>query len=270
VGFGFVEPAPLQAQGQAVAIKYTADQLNCARFLETSESKILTQSGGRDREQTSGRTGLWQFKAAAEQKGLALEGWLDSLALWRRSAETTIRADTDGLLGGRYRGTLSSLGAYTSRAVPFIPDDVAEIAGMATALDDFFPPLPGRSISPGQTWSGPPGVTIMRLPDSALSGVPLYRFALEVRTRRRKADAGRDSVPLQLDQTTGERGAYVWHPLLGLVKRERHIVVETSVPAGGAVRQAVRSRVDQRVTATRDLATTGCQTSAGSPTIERY
>jgi hypothetical protein len=112
---------------------YDASQLDCTQFLETAESHILTRSGRHEREQRSGRRGVWRFRAQQDKEGVALEGWLDSLTLWRRSGETTIRPDTDGLIGGRYRGFLSRSGVYSSGAQPFIPDEVAEVAGMATA-----------------------------------------------------------------------------------------------------------------------------------------
>jgi hypothetical protein len=242
----------LSAQAEPSILRYSAEQLNCARFVEASESRIFTQSGGRDREQTAGRKGVWRFRATPDKGGLGLEGWLDSLALWRRSAETTIRPDTDGLLGGRYRGTLSPEGAYSGRARPFIPDEVAEVAGMATALDDFFPPLPPRQLHVGELWNNSRGVTIHRLSDSALSGVSLYRFGLDVRRETQRAEL-QDTLPLKLHQVTRERGTFVWHPLVGLVGRERHIVVETKVPAGGAVRQAIRSKIQQRIRVVRDL-----------------
>jgi hypothetical protein len=241
------------AQAQEPGLHYRAEQLNCARFLETAVSKILTQSSGRGREQTAGRTGVWQFRAAPADAGVALEGWLDSLALWRRSAETTIRPDTDGLIGGRYRGTLSADGAYFSKARPFIPDEVAEVAGMASALDDFFPPLPRGGLKPGHTWSDSLGVTIRRLSDSALSNVPLYRFALATQRHTTSAETQADTLPLQLRQTSQEQGSYVWHPTLGLLRRERRIVVETTVSPGRSVRQAVRSRIEQQITVERDL-----------------
>jgi hypothetical protein len=241
------------AQAQDSELRYRAEQLNCTRFLETAESKILTQSGGRGREQTSGRIGVWQFRAAPADHKVALEGWLDSLTLWRRSTETTVRPDTDGLIGGRYRGTLSADGAYSSKVHPFIPDEVAEVAGMEGALEDFFPPLPRGNLRPGQTWSDSLGVTIRRLADSGLSGVPLYRFALEARRRASSAETRADTVPLQLRQTSQEHGTYVWHPLLGLLRWERRIVVETAVPPSRAVRQAVRSKIEQRITVERDL-----------------
>ena len=248
-------PSPLSpAQPwQEWAVGYNAEQLDCARFLEIGESKILTEAGGRTRNQTSARRGVWQFRAAPSNDSVALEGWLDSLVLSRRSPETTISPDTDGLLGGRYRGILSRTGVYTSKARPFVPDEVAEIAEMSGALDDFFPPVPSRALKAGEAWTDSLGLTIRRLPDSALSGVPLLRFALESRKESRAAPTPADTLPLKLRQESEERGEFVWHPLLGLIRRDRRIVVETTVPPSRSVRQAVRSKVEQRITLVRDL-----------------
>jgi hypothetical protein len=246
---GMLPPAK---PGQEWAVGYTASQLNCSRFLETVGSEILTEAAGRSRRQTSDRRGVWQFRAAPSTDGVTLEGWLDSLALSRRSPETTISPDTDGLIGGRYRGTLSRTGIYTSRVRPFVPDEVAEIAEMSGALDDFFPPIPPGALMAGQEWTDSLGLTIRRLPDSALSGVLLLRFALESRREARAAPTPADTLPLKLRQTTEERGELVWHPVLGLLRRDRSIVVETTVPPGRSVRQAVRSRVVQRITVRRD------------------
>ncbi len=237
------------ATGQATAPAYSAHQLNCARFLEISESKILTEAGGRTRRQTSARRGAWQFRAAPTDASLSLEAWLDSLTITRRSEEASISPDTDGLLGGRYRGRLSSTGSYTADVRPFVPDEVAEVAGMATALDDFFPRLPPRSLRVGGLWSDSAGLTIKRLPDSVASGVPLQRFDLRRKEKSQIAESVRDTV--QLDQESNEVGQFVWHPRRGLLQRQRNIVVETTVPPSRSVRQAVRSRVEQRVTLSR-------------------
>ena len=245
--------SPPAKHWQEWAVGYTASQLNCARFLEIGQSKILTEAGGRTRNQTSARRGRWQFRATASNADVALEGWLDSLVLSRSSPETTINPDTDGLLGGRYRGTLSRTGVYTSKVRPFVPDEVAELADMGGALDDFFPALPWRALKPGEEWTDSIGLTIRRLPDSALSGVPLFRFALESRKESRVAPTPADTLPLKLHQTSDERGEFVWHPLLGLLRRDRRIVVETTVPPSRTVRQAVRSKVEQRITVVREL-----------------
>jgi hypothetical protein len=240
------------ARGQARSISYTAEQLQCARFLEVGESKILTEAGGRIRNQTSSRRGFWQFRAAPSDGGVGLEGWLDTLVLTRRSPETAISPDTDGLLGGRYRGTLSRTGIYTSSVRPFVPDEVAEIAEMSGALDDFFPAVPARALGPGEGWTDSLGLTIRRLPDSVHGGVPLLRYTVESRKESQAAPTPADTLPLKLRQKTEETGEFVWHPLLGLLRRDRHIVVETTVPPSRSVRQAVRSKVEQRITVARD------------------
>lgn len=239
--------------GQEWAVRYTATQLNCARFLETVASEILTEAGGRTRRQTADRRGVWQFRAAASNDDVSLEGWLDSLMLSRRSPEMTISPDTDGLLGGRYRGTLSRTGVYSSRARPFVPDEVAEIAEMSGALDDLFPRVPSRALKAGEEWTDSLGLTIRRLPDSALSGVPLLRFTLNSRREARAAPTPADTLPLKLRQKSEEHGEFVWHPLLGLLRRNRRIVVETTVPPSRSVRQAVRSKLEQQITVVRDL-----------------
>lgn len=232
-------------------IAYSAAQLNCATFRETAESKILTASGGRTRHQTSARRGVWQFRAEPSNERVALEGWLDSLSITRRSEEAEISPDTDGLLGGRYRGTLNRAGNYTAELHPFVPDEVAEVAGMQDALSDFFPSLPRRAVAVGALWTDSLGLTIRRLPDSASAGVALRRFELQKQEEARATRAPGDSVTLELRQQSEERGQFVWHPLYGLVRWDRTIVVETSVPPGQSVRQAVRSEVEQRVTLVR-------------------
>lgn len=246
-------PPSLYAQREPVSLRYAASQLNCARFLEDSESKILTESGRREQEQTTGRRGVWRFSAAPDSAGVALEGWLDSLALWRRLSTTTVRPDTDGLLGGRYRGVLAPDGNYQSRKVPFIPPEVAELADMSTALDDLLPPLPDQPLRPGQAWTDSAGLTVRRLADSGMSGVPLYRFQLENRRTTNAAAVPGDTTMIRLRQTSEEEGTFVWHPSVGLLRRERHITINTTVPARGVVQQTVRSRIEQRITLARDL-----------------
>ena len=243
-------PVPL---AQVPDVAYSPQQLDCARFQETISSNILTEAGGRIRRQTAERRGAWQFRATGAGDAIAVEGWLDSLSLVRRSPEAAITPDTDGLIGGRYRGSLSRSGAYSSKVRPFIPDEIAEIADMGGALDDFFPPLPQRSLRVGQQWTDSLGLTIRRLPDSALSGVLLSRFALESRKELKAAPTPADTVPLKVRQSSQERGEFVWHPLLGLLRRDRQIVVETTVPPSRSVRQAVRSRLEQHIRVARDL-----------------
>ena len=253
---------PLELFGQGGVLAYTATQLNCATFQENGETNILTESSGRTRRQTSARRATWQFRALSADTNVALEAWLDSLTITRRSEETAISPDTDGLLGGRYRGRLSSTGSYTSEAHPFVPDEVAEVAGMATALDDFFPRLPPRTLRVGEVWADSLGLTIGRLPDSVSSGVALQRFDLRQRQKAQTAASARDTIDVKQEST--EIGRFVWHPQRGLLRRQRSVVVETTVPPSRSVRQAVRSKVEQRLTLVR-TSDRGRQTLCGSP-----
>jgi hypothetical protein len=243
----------LAAQADPTTLRYAVPQLACAQFLETSLTTIVTRTGRRSREQTVERRGVWQFRAESANTGVALTGWLDTLVLLRRSPETTIRPDTDGLIGGRYRGVLGSEGKYVSHTQPFVPGEVAEVSDLAKALDDFFPELPPAPMHPSQVWTDTSGLRIQRLADSALSGVPLYRYALEVTRKTRSVPVKYDTMPLTLEQISRERGTFVWHPTLGLLRRDRTIVVETSVPASRAVPEPVRARVEQRIRVHRDL-----------------
>jgi hypothetical protein len=228
---------------------YTAQSLGCARFQESVRSELRTESGGRIREVTTERNANWSFRARAVAGGLGLEGWLDSLSIRQRSGDTTLVPETDGLIGGRYRGLLSAAGRYRPEARPFVPDEVAEITDAATAVDDLFPPLPPRGLRPGEAWQDSTGIRITRLPDS--TGTALQRYALQVRREQREAVPRGDTVPVALQQTTRENGGFIWDPASGLVYRNRDIAVETSIPAAGRIRRPVRSRLTQAITLSR-------------------
>jgi len=196
------------------------------------------------------RTAVWQLRARDSAGGVALEGWYDSLAIRRHTPGGDLIPDTDGLIGGRYRGHLDSRGHYEPSARPFIPDEVAEVADLSSALDDLLPPLPPTPLRPGGTWRGP-GATITRLADTMAAGRTLLRFSLDLRRRANEATPRGDTVPVALTQTMTEQGTYLWDPALGLMARRRKIEVETSIPAGGRIRAPVRSRVVQHIEATR-------------------
>jgi hypothetical protein len=227
---------------------YTVQSLRCSRFLETAHSELRTESGGRIREVTTERDAHWSFRARPAAGGIELEGWLDSLSLRQRSGDLTLAPDTDGLIGGRYRGLLLPSGRYRPRVKPFVPDEIAEITDAAAALDDLFPPLPRRPLRPGESWESP-GIRVTRLADS--SGLALQRYALRVRREQRETVPRGDTVPVALRQTTVEEGEFVWDPAAGLVQRSRKITIETTIPAGSRIRRPVRSRITQTIKLTR-------------------
>jgi hypothetical protein len=231
--------------------RYTPAQLACAGFEEHSRARLDGQTGTRLRRETLTRDGLWRLHARPAGRMLQIEAWYDSLALTRESAEGTLTPDTDGLLGGRYRGKLTSTGRYTAEARPFIPDEVAEVAELSGAMEDLLPPLPPVALSVGQRWADSSGLELHRLTDSTAGKRAIRRLALRSRSETSQATIRGDTLTLPARQTTVEEGQIDWDPAQGFARRDRHIVVETSVPAGGPLRQPLRSRLEQDITVVR-------------------
>jgi hypothetical protein len=127
------------------SLRYAAAQLDCAAFSETRRSEVATYVAGRARRETVGLDGAWRFRAApADGDSVHLEGWFDSLAVWRHSERDSLNPDTDPIIGGRFRGLLSADGRYRAEARPFVPDPLLEVADLARSLDDLLPRLPPR------------------------------------------------------------------------------------------------------------------------------
>jgi hypothetical protein len=246
--------AAQQPTAPAILFRYTASQLDCAVFHERSTGELQSQTGGRRRREILRRQGVLRFGArpAADTTGtIALEAWYDSLTLSRESPEATLAPDTDGLLGGRYRGRLTSSGGYAAEARPFVPDEIAEVADLAGALDDLLPPLPPVALAPGQSWGHGTALELRRLADSTVGGHPVRRLALRARAESGLAAVRSDTIQLPAREVTVEEGRLDWDPAVGLLRRERHIVVETLVPASGPLKLPLQSRLEQTVTLTR-------------------
>ena len=231
--------------------RYTAAQLQCTRFQELSRGRVVVETAGRRREETVGRFGRWSLRARDTTGGIALEAWYDSLSVWREGPSGKSSPDTDGLLGGRYRGVLTTTGRYSAVARPFIPDEVAEVAELAGALEDLLPPLPTAPLEVGQRWGDSTGLELRRLPDSGAAGRLLHRLRLRERTEAQAARVRGDTLSVPAHQVTLEEGQLDWNPRVGLVRWVRHIVVESTIPAGGPIPQAVRSSLTQDVTLSR-------------------
>lgn len=239
-------PAPPPA-----VFRYTAAQLACAAFQEHSRATLDAQTGTRQRHETLLRDGLLRLTARSAGDALALEAWYDSLALSRESPEGKLVPDTDGLLGGRYRGTLTPSGRYSAEARPFVPDEVAEVADLGGAMDDLLPPLPPIALAVGQRWSDGGSLELRRLPDSLSGRRVVRRLALQSRTQSDKATIRGDTSSIAARQVTVEDGQVDWDPGRGVLRRVRRLVVETSVPAGGPLKQPLRSRLEQEITLRR-------------------
>jgi hypothetical protein len=246
-----------QATPGPASFRYSAAQLDCATFLEHSGARLQAETGSRRRRETLARDGVLRLRATAADSGIAIEAWYDSLALSRESPETTLVPDTDGLLGGRFRGTLSPTGQYAVRTRPFIPDEVAEVADVGLTMDDLLPPLPPPPMAVGRRWTNGEGLELERLPDSVAAGRTIHRLALRAHSKSDAASIRGDTTQLAATATTAEDGEVDWDPERGLLRRRRHLVIETTVPAGGPLKLPLRSRLEQEVELVRGSG--GCE-----------
>jgi hypothetical protein len=251
VGAGLVLAAGTGAAQDAP--RYQPAQLACARYTERIDSDIQGEAGGRPRADKAGRTAIWTIRGTRrDDSTTTIEAWFDSLAIWRTSGDARHAPDTDGIIGGRYRGTLSPTGSFLSTARPFVPPEVAEFADLRNAFADLLPPLPHRALRPGESWTPGPDLTIQRLGDSTSAHGPIRRYRLERHAAARDTTvAAGDSVTFPVRQGTTEEGEFAWDPARGLVSRSRRITIETEVPAGQGLRYPVRSRIVQRVRVVR-------------------
>ena len=245
-GWGWlVVPAALLAQGDGPS--YHPLQLDCGHYRQQSRSQIQLESGGRRSQEMTGRDGVLVVRATGRDSALFLEGWFDTLSVWREGAGERLEPETDGVIGGRFRGVLTRLGGFTSLDRPFVPDDVAQVADVGDALEELFPPLSPSALAPGAAWKDEFGSVITRIPDGMNQGRRVERYRLIRRSEREESHWLPDSTEVRASRRQEEAGVFEWSGELGPVRWEREITVEVSVPAGGAVRQPFRTRIVQQV-----------------------
>ncbi|MEO8032091.1 MAG: hypothetical protein ABJC74_07950 [Gemmatimonadota bacterium] len=243
-------PIALAAQLPA----YTPAQLDGARFRQTIRSQIRIETGSAVTQERSGRDGVIVIAAVDGDSGIELTGWFDSLAVWREAGGQRFAPETDGMVGGRYHGRLSSNGVYTWDDQPFIPDEVSEIAELGSAFDDVLPPLPRTVLRPGQVALLDGGWRIERRADSTAAGQTVRRYFLSGDRRRTAVGAALDSLPVEAATTEKETGSMVWSPRFGPLLWQRQITLTATLPAKGSIKRAVRTSIEQTVTLERMVA----------------
>ena len=149
--------------------------------------------------------------------------WFDSLSVWREGPEGRAVPDIEGLLGGRWRGLLDPRGRYSSRVVPFIPDEVAGVAYLRGILQDLFPLLPDSALGDGATW----------------------RWSTQASSD--STTVVEDSLAIPVHRESIEGGSLVWNQGIGPVRWEREITVTATIPAGRPFPRGVVSVVKQAV-----------------------
>jgi hypothetical protein len=213
---------------------------------------IRSQSGGPPREETIARDARLEVRVTADGDTLRLEAWFDSLMVFREGPEGRITPDASGLIGGRYRGTLTPDGRYHSTARPFVPDELAEVTDLGEALHDLLPQLPPTPLSVSGRWDDG-ALRIVRRPDSTSQGIRLARY----RWSRIAADTTTafhdDSLRYETRTRLQEEGDLVWHPVYGPLVWHRVSRITIEIPAEGPVRRAVRTSVAEDAWAWRRL-----------------
>jgi hypothetical protein len=242
---------PVRTAAQEAGPSYHPLQLDCARYRQEIRS-VIDLAGARHRSrETTRRVGILTLRAAARDSLIVLEAWFDSLSVWREGGGERLEPETDGVIGGRFGGTLSQSGILTETDRPFVPDDVAQVADVGDALGELLPPLPTRSLARGTPWQDGVGTVITRLADGRREGHIVQRYHLDHRSAKEESRLLPDSSEVRASRRERETGVYEWSNELGPVRWERDITVEVDVPAGGPVRVPFRTRIEQKVTMER-------------------
>jgi hypothetical protein len=174
--------------------------------------------------------------------GMLIESWFDSLMVWRSEPAGKRSVDTDGVIGGRFLGLLQSGGRYFRTDAPFVPGEIAEITNLTAALDDLFPPVPGAPLVVGQRWQDSTGWIISRQSDQ--KNLQRYRV---VGNRILNSRLGGDSLADTAQQVERETGLMLWDPAAGLMRWDRAIEAEASIPASDELPHGAQTRVEQTI-----------------------
>lgn len=241
------------SRAESQAPRYLPLQLDCARYSIDARATILTVAGRERNRETTGKTGIMVVcgSTAAGDSLLHLEGWFDSLALYREGNGERLEPETDGLIGGRFRARLTPSGVASSTDLPFFPEDIAQVGDLSTSLTALLPQLPQKSLTNGMGWRDDFGTVITRLGDVTLSGRRVARYQLSRKSSRPVEQLLPDSSTVVANRTESEDGTFYWSSELGVVRWERNLTDELVVEQGGVVKQPFRTTVEQRVTVER-------------------
>jgi hypothetical protein len=214
-------------------------------------SVILLDGGGQHSRETTGRDGTLSVRATGSDSLLQLEAWFDTLAVWREGSGERLEPETDGVVGGRFRGTLTRAGSFTEQDRPFIPDEVAQVADVGDALGELFPALPPVGLLPGAAWKDEFGTVILRIPDGSRDGRRVERYRINRKLQREESRLLSDSSEVRAERNETESSVLEWSGELGPVRWDREVTVLVTVPAGGPVRQPFRTRIEQQISVER-------------------
>lgn len=241
---------PLLAQNPTPPA-YSPFLLDGATYRQEIRSVITITSGRERSRESSLRDGRLRLVAAEQDSLLLLEAWFDTLAVWREGAAGRFTPETDGVIGGRFRGLLSRQGGFQATDVPFVPDDLAQVAELTSALADLLPPLPPAALPPGGSTRDDFGTAFLRAPDGLVDGRRVERYRLVRQSESEEIRLLPDSTEVRAQRRERENGVFSWSPEVGLVRWDREVTVEVLVPAGGVVKQPFRTVIEQTIVVER-------------------
>jgi hypothetical protein len=235
----------LTAQADAL-IRYEAVPLACVSLHQSVSSDLETVHGDDRRTETTGWEGDLVVRAVADTGGVvSVTAWFERLQVWRDIPEARLEPATDGMLGGRYRGTLRPDGSYHAISTPFVPDVISAIAAMETALDELFPPLPTAPLVPGGTVTDGRGWGFDRLSDTVTVAGRAWRLRLlRNDTTGVSVDWG-DGQFSEGESVEEERSRLLWQPGVGPLAWIRHITTVVTFSTTAISDRSVRTEVRQ-------------------------
>jgi hypothetical protein len=218
---------------------YSPATLAGASYTEIIQTSVVSRTGTAEVRRSIARTARFGVSVSGDTVIVSA----DSLDLSESSGAETRRFDAGGLLGGRWKLMLARNGAPAVLTRPFVPDDIAEVSDVASAMEDFFPRTPppmavnAVSIDSARTrWE--------RLPDSA--GV--QRFHWNLTRQRQGVQTVADTVPLTLRESSRESGELAWRSTGVPLAWTRTIHTEVTSTVRG---RTVQSVVEQRIVVRR-------------------
>jgi hypothetical protein len=245
---------PFDLRPSAFDIAYAARHLACAAFLEDVRTEVDARRGLTEVRERGYRAGVFVVRAEPAGAALRFTAWYDSLTVRHESVSGMAAPDTDGLIGGRWRGTLTPFGDVSLTVRPFLPPEVRAVADLSDMPLDFLPPLPHEPVPAGGEWTGPDGLHVARLADSA--EVARYRWRLE--TESEVPGIGPDST-VTLRQSSVDEGRFRWTDASGVIGWEREVRIGTRIRSGPRVGAAVRGEITQVMTVRRVPAGDRCR-----------
>lgn len=251
-------PSPVSPPQQTLPPSYQVAQLACVAFLEQVKTAVDARRAMESWKESGQRTGRLIVTTTPNDRGIGFEAWYDSLVISYDGREGPVRPDTDGLIGGRWRGIMAPHGEALLEERPFMPPEVHSVSDLSDALLDFFPPLPTAALRPGSTWTDSLGLEIERLRDSAASGETVERYRWRISTEAGPEQIGGDSTA-RLRQSIKDAGVLSWSRARGPLGWRREIVVEAQVGAVRGPRSPVQSRVTQEISVRRVPHTGNCR-----------